>query len=77
MSNQQDYTSDERLLEYDTQYGKILYALDDGRPVGDGFFTDPRIRYMGIGNRTPPMSCGSCSLVGFCQFCVNGRLYKK
>ena len=70
MSDQRDYASDDNLMEYVTQDGKKLYALDDGRPVGDGFYVDPRNRYMGIGNRPATRSCGSCALVGYCQFCM-------
>ena len=73
MGNQWSYISDEKLMEYVSQDGKKLYTYTpvDGRPVGDGFFADPYNLYMGVGIRPVKMSCGSCSRVGFCQFCVN------
>ena len=71
MGNHSGYISDKSLLEYVTKDGEKLYALNDDRPVGDGFFTNPSNRYMGIGNRPATMSCWNCSMAGYCQFCAN------
>ena len=68
---QRGYVSDDSLLKYVTQDGERLYALNDSGPVGDGFYANPGSRYMGIANRPATMSCGNCSMVGFCQYCTN------
>lgn len=52
----------EGLLEYVTEDGKKLYAPADNKPIGDGYYINP-----GQYNRS--RSCGTCTLVGMCQYC--------
>lgn len=64
-------TNGEELTEYITKDGGTLYALADNRPVGDGYFSNPATRYMGLADRPAGRSCGSCMMAGMCQFCAN------
>ena len=61
----------DRLLEYTAKDGKKLYALADRGPVGDGYYTNPASRYMGLASRPAMRTCGSCTMAGMCQFCAN------
>lgn len=59
----------EGLLEYVTKDGKKLYALADNKPVGDGYYTN-------YYQRSRSRSCGTCTLVGMCQYCpMNPKYY--
>lgn len=58
----------EGLLEYVTEDGKKLYATDDNKPICDGYYIN-QCQY----NRS--RSCGTCTLVGMCQYCPMNPKY--
>lgn len=64
----------DKILEYIKENGERLHALESKEPIGDGFYNQPGLRYMGLANKAFNAGCGTCSLVGYCQFCARKYL---
>ncbi len=70
-------SDDMEFLQYDTNWGEPVYVLNDSKPVGDGFYSNPQNRYMGFMYKSAHTGrrCGTCTLAGCCFSCAESCLF--